>query len=211
MEISIINGSPEPGHSTSGYIIDLIVPRISEGNILEIYNISRGNLQEGQFVKIQNCDVLVLAFPLYVDSIPSHMLRFMAELEERGFASKNTMVYCIINNGFFEGKQNRIATMQVKNWCKRTGLVWGQAIGAGAGEMIPMLKDIPMGHGPNKSIFNVLECFSANIMGKKAGEDIYFSPDWPRWLWKIQASFCVWYPRARANKLTKRDLYAAGK
>lgn len=205
MEIVFINGSPKPGNSTSEYIIGLLVRQVADGNITRVYNISKDNLKEKQFKRIQDCDVLVLAFPLYVDSIPSHMLRFLAKLEDMGGFSKNTMVYCFLNNGFFEGSQNDIAVSQIKNWCNKSGLSWGMA--CGAGEMLPFIKDVPMGHGPNKNIWKAVQCLSANIMEKRTGDNMYFSPCWPKWLWKIQASFYMWYPRARTNKLLKRDLY----
>lgn len=35
------------------------------------------------------------------------------------------MVYCIINNDFFEGWQNHIALEQMKNWCNAMELTWG--------------------------------------------------------------------------------------
>lgn len=150
MRISIINGSPKLRESTSGLMIELLTPLISENEIV-VYRINQGNLTERQFADIKNSDVLIFAFPLYVDSIPAHLLHLLIELEERNFFNPNTMVYCIVNNGFFEGNQNHVAVSQMKNWCRATGLTWGQAVGVGAGEMLPFLKDIPLGHGPNKN------------------------------------------------------------
>ena len=50
---------------------------------------------------------VVFVTPLYVDSVPSHMLPFMREME--AFCRENGLrlkVYVIANNGFIEGKQN---------------------------------------------------------------------------------------------------------
>ena len=46
---------------------------------------------------------------------------------------------CVINNGFFEGKQNHIAMEQMEIWCESAGAKWGQAIGIGTGEMLPFI------------------------------------------------------------------------
>lgn len=206
MEITIINGSPKLGHSTTELLIEYLLPQISDNNKIRIYSISKEDLTENQLSKIQNSDVLILAFPLYIDSIPSLLLKLFTKLEKRSFASKNTIVYCIINNGFFEGKQNYIAAMQIKNWCKRSNITYGQTVGIGAGEMLPFIKDIPMGHGPNKTIGRALCNLSANIISRSTGKNIFVSPAWPRLLWKIQSSASFWYPRAKANGLKRKEL-----
>ncbi len=206
MRISIINGSPKLRESTSGLMIELLTPLISENEIV-VYRINQGNLTERQFADIKNSDVLIFAFPLYVDSIPAHLLHLLIELEERNFFNPNTMVYCIVNNGFFEGNQNHVAVSQMKNWCKATGLTWGQAVGVGAGEMLPFLKDIPLGHGPNKNIGMACRELACNIMAFSSGEDLFISPNWPRFLWRIQASLSVWYPRAKKNGLKRKNLF----
>ncbi len=207
MEITIINGSPKRDKSTSDLLMEYLISQINDNNEIELHNIKNDTFTERQFEKVQNSDVLIFAFPLYVDSVPSHVLKLLIELEKRNFATKNIAVYCVINNGFFEGHQNRIAITQMKNWCRSCGFIWGQAVGIGAGEMLPFLKDIPMGHGPNKNIGSALKCLSKNILSKSAGQDILVSPNWPRLLWKIQSSFSVWYPRAKSNGLTRKELY----
>lgn len=207
MEITIINGSPKRDKSTSDLLMEYLISQINDNNEIELHNIKNDTFTERQFEKVQNSDVFIFAFPLYVDSVPSHVLKLLIELEKRNFATKNIVVYCVINNGFFEGHQNRIAITQMKNWCRSCGFIWGQAVGIGAGEMLPFLKDIPMGHGPNKNIGSALKCLSKNILSKSAGQDILVSPNWPRLLWKIQSSFSVWYPRAKSNGLTRKELY----
>lgn len=137
--------------------------------------ISKIKLSKKQYEDIKNSDALIFAFPLYIDSIPSHLLRLLVDLEEQTFSKKDIMVYCLVNNGFFEGKQNWIAIEQMKNWCKAVGLIWGQAVGIGAGEMMPFIKDIPLGHGPNKNIGGAIDTFSHNILSGNTGTDLLVS------------------------------------
>lgn len=89
MKISIINGSPKGGKSTSELMIGYLTAEMSDYDV-KIYNICKTILSE-----------------------------------EQTFQRKDIMVYSIVNNGFYEGKQNRIVIEQMKHWCKAVGLKWG--------------------------------------------------------------------------------------
>lgn len=205
MKICIINGSPKESKSTSELLIGYLMPFI-KGNEIITYNVCKTDFSKTQFLQIQSSEVLIFAFPLYIDSINSLLLRFLIELQKREFRNKNINVYCIINNGFYEGRQNHVAADIMKNWCKAAGLIYGQTLGVGAGEMLPFLKDIPLGYGPNKNIGIALQKLSQNILSLNQGEDLFIAPNWPRFLWKIQASLCFWYPRAKKNGLKRKEL-----
>ena len=80
---------------------------------------------------------VIFVTPLYVDSIPSHMLPFMREME--AFCRENSLrlkVYVIANNGFIEGKQNEPLMQVMENFCVRSGLDWCGGIGIGGGVML---------------------------------------------------------------------------
>ncbi|MCI8771735.1 MAG: hypothetical protein HFH73_11445 [Lachnospiraceae bacterium] len=207
MKICILNGSPKAGKSTSELLIEYLMTFI-KGNDVVIYNVCKTDLSKVQFSQIQSSEVLIFAFPLYVDSINSHLLRFLIKLENMGFSNKNITVYCMINNGFYEGWQNHVAADIMKNWCKAVGLTYGQTLGIGAGEMLPFFKDVPLGYGPNKNIGIALQELSHNILSLDQGDDLFTSPNWPRLLWKIASSFIFWYPKAKKNGLKRKNLYS---
>lgn len=156
--------------------------------------------------EIVKADMLVFAFPLYVDSIPSHILYLMERISEN-HRNNNLIIYVIMNNGFYEGIQNHIAIQQMKLWCCDNGFVWGQGIGCGAGEMLPFLKKVPLGHGPTKNLGNALEAFAININRRGTGEELYINPNWPRFIWKHQANRMYWIPKAKKNGLKKKDIF----
>ena len=205
MKICIINGSPKAGESTSELLIGYLMSFIKENEVIT-YNVREMFFYNTQFSLIQHSDVLIFVFPLYIDSINSALLCLLIELEKRGFENKNINVYCIINNGFYEGNQNHVAADIMQNCCKAAGLTYGQTLGIGAGEMLPFLKEIPLGHGSNKNIGIALQKLSQNILSLHQGKDLFISPNWPRFLWKIQASLCFWYPRAKKNGLKRKEL-----
>lgn len=205
MKITIIIGSPKIKESNSEIIVNTLIPLLSDNDI-EMINLKRNSLSDLQFDRINNSDILLFAFPLYVDGIPSHLLRTLAELENRQLSNKDIMVYSIVNNGFFEGSQNHIALAQMKNWCSSVHFNWGQGVGIGAGEMQSFIKNVPLGHGPNKRIGNALKCLADNINNRKSGDDMLVSPDFPRFLWKKSGN-TFWYKQAKENNLNRKDLY----
>lgn len=201
MRISIINGSPKLGESTSALLIEYLT-----GFLNGDYTVCKPDNSEPQISEIVRSDAVVFVFPLYVDGIPSHMLQFLGELEKRGF-SESTVIYCVINNGFFEGSQNHVAIEQMKCWCCAADAKWGCAVGSGAGEMQPFIKNVPLGHGPNKNLGNALQKLSERIAELKSSDDILISPNWSRPLWRLQSSLFMWLPRAKRNGLKRRDLF----
>lgn len=124
MKICIMNGSPKTAESTSDLLIEYLTSFL-KGNEVVTYNVCKTDFSQAQFSQIQSSNVLIFAFPLYIDSVNSGLLRFLIELENRGFSNKNSTVYRMINNGFYEGWQNHVAAEIMRNWCKAVGLTYG--------------------------------------------------------------------------------------
>ncbi len=87
--------------------------------------------------QLRDAQAVVFGLPLYVDGVPSHVLRFLEEME--AFCRENGLklrVCCVANNGFIEGKQNEPLMQVFENFCVRTGLAWGGGVGIGGGVML---------------------------------------------------------------------------
>ena len=87
--------------------------------------------------QLRDAQAVVFGVPLYVDGVPSHVLRFLEEMET--FCRENDLklsVYCVANNGFIEGKQNEPLMRVYENFCVRAGLAWGGGVGIGGGVML---------------------------------------------------------------------------
>ena len=205
MKISIINGSPKAIKSNSEILGNYLSSLFKENEIKKYYSISF-RLNDENKNEIYNSDVLIFLFPLYVDGIPSNLLKLLVEFEKEKVIKSGTKIYCIANNGFYEGKQNRLAILQIKNWCEKVKADWGQGIGAGAGELLPYLKKSPLGQGPLKNLGKVLDKFSANIITLKSDEDIYLNPNWLKSLYFFQATIS-WILKGRKNNLRVRELF----
>ncbi|MEK4514010.1 hypothetical protein NSS64_01935 [Paenibacillus sp. FSL H8-0122] len=208
MNIALINGSPKPNGSNSGILLSMLEPLIADGNELHTYTPNKRPLAPGQYSELCGMDVLVLAFPLYYDGIPSHLFQLLVTLEGylKTEREREIYVYALINNGFYEGQQNHIAVEILKNWCARAGVHFGQAIGQGAGEMLGSMDKVPLGRGPLKNLGRAMHSLAESIQSRSAGESLLFSPNFPRFAWKFYSTRSFWHRTARENGLKPKDL-----
>lgn len=131
----------------------------------------------------------------------------MIKLEEylKKEKNENIYVYALMNNGFYEGHQNKIAVNIMENWCDRSGIKFGMAICSGAGEMVGSIENVPMGNGPLKDFGKALESFIECINKKSVGKSVFFSPNFPRFAWKYMAH-SFWKESAKKNNLKRKDI-----
>lgn len=205
MKIIIINGSPKTVKSNSEILGNYLFPLLKENNIKKYYSIYF-QLNDKTKNEIYNSDVLIFIFPLYVDGIPSNLLKLLIKFEKENVVRPETKIYCIVNNGFYEGKQNFLALLHMKNWCKKVNAKWGQGIGIGSGELLPYLKKFKLGQGPLKNLEKILNRFSRNILTLNSDKNIYINPNWPKSLYFIQGSIS-WILKARKNNLKIQELF----
>ena len=207
MKISMINGSQKAGESNSGIILDKLYDLTKEKNEVKIHNSGTKIFPDKVFNEIVSGDVIILGFSLFVDAIPSHTLKMLIELENtiKREHANDLVMYTIINNGFYEGKQNHVAFEIIKHWCEHSGVRFGGGIGQGAGEMIGQTKQFPINKGPLNNLGRALQTMAENMETKKTFEIIYLSPYFPRFFWRFTAHR-YWYSLARENGLKKRDI-----
>ena len=135
MKTVFVNGSPKKRFCASAYF--LFLQRLFVGGKKVTLKLRTPADHEPILEELDDAQAVVFALPLYVDGIPSHVLRFLERMEaycrEKGL---HLAVYCIANNGFIEGKQNEPLMQQFENFCARAGLVWGGGVGIGGGVML---------------------------------------------------------------------------
>ena len=205
MKITIINGSPKTVKSNSEILENYLFPLLKENNIKKYYSIYF-QLNDKTKNEIYNSDILIFIFPLYVDGIPSNLLKLLVKFEKENVVRPETKIYGIVNNGFYEGKQNFLALLHMKNWCKKVNAKWGQGIGIGSGELLPYLKKFKLGQGPLKNLEKILNRLSRNILTLNSDKNIYINPNWTKSLYFIQGSIS-WILKARKNNLKIRELF----
>jgi len=142
MNILIINGSPKKKDGASAFFAKILrlmlfpnkVTSISPGISKDYHEI---------FYNLKIADAVVITVPLYVDSIPAHLIRFLKETEQ--YCENNICkfkLYVISNAGFVGGHHNQAHLEQYQCWCERAGIAWGGGLGIGGGVMLHVLYKI---------------------------------------------------------------------
>ncbi|MBR5232234.1 MAG: hypothetical protein IKW00_08350 [Clostridia bacterium] len=135
MKTIFVNCSPKKKMSVSGYLNTLAALGIKGEKVKEQVR-NKGD-HERVLSQIKEAEAVVFSMPLFVDSVPSHIMNFLADMEafclEKGLAPK---VYVIANNGFIEGRQNKALMQVMQNFCKRSHLPFGGGIAVGGGVML---------------------------------------------------------------------------
>ena len=144
MKTVFLNTSPKKRWSNSSYLLTTS-QLFASGEKVRI-NFTGPKDYKELFSHLKTADSLVIAIPLYVDAIPSHVLILLQAIET--FAKENHLnfkVYALCNCGFYEGQQCELELEIVECWCKRAGLTFAGGTGIGAGEMIGALRlNIPI-------------------------------------------------------------------
>jgi multimeric flavodoxin WrbA len=207
MKIALINGSPKISGSASGSILQDLRSFLEDtADTIYDYHFKKPIVSAEEVAALSECDILIFAFPLYVDGIPSHLLRCLVQLEQSlAKANKEITVYVVANCGFYEGHQNRLAISMMENWCTKAGLKWGQGIGIGAGGMLSGNRSIPLGYGPKKNLGKALTRLAENVCQCASDENVFITANFPKIAYKLGAEI-NWWLTAKANGLKRRDL-----
>lgn len=205
MKIAFINGSPKKTGSASAMLIEEMTACLEDMETVQ-YHAYNGAFAIPEALKEQ--DAMVFVFPLYVDGVPSHLVRLLERLETT-LHGKSISVYAVVNCGFFEGEQNRWALEIIHNWCVKAGLSWGRGLGIGGGGMLSMLKDAPPDKGPKKTISRgidqLVHSIRENTHGQESAADLLVSPNFPRRLYMLAAQM-GWRRQIKKNGLKAKDL-----
>ncbi|MCM1037876.1 MAG: hypothetical protein NC314_09200 [Roseburia sp.] len=135
MKTVLINCSPKKRFCASAYFLGLQRLCVKGEKVTE--KLRNPSDHQRILEELPDADAVVFCLPLYVDSVPSHVLSFLKEMEL--FCRKNNIhlhVYSISNNGFIEGKQSEPLLRVFQNFCAKSNLEWGGGIGIGGGVML---------------------------------------------------------------------------
>jgi hypothetical protein len=141
-KIVLLNGSPKGRGGTSGSIGDYILSKISQkGFTKETFHVGKSIRKEEKWntllESLKTADTIILTFPLYWDSLPSHLIKGLemlyAQKEELG-NEKN--FYTIVNNGFPEPWHNEIAIEICRCFATKMNYKWQGALNLGGGAAV---------------------------------------------------------------------------
>ncbi|MFX1411532.1 MAG: NAD(P)H-dependent oxidoreductase [Promethearchaeota archaeon] len=137
----LLIGSPRGENSTSASLGDYLISKLEElglkterGFIHRLVN--REEKIQSLFEMIDKADLIILTFPLYVDSLPAPVIKAMELIKEERDqleSKKSKNFIAISNNGFPEGFQNSTAHQICRIFAEDCGFIWkgGLALGQG--------------------------------------------------------------------------------
>jgi multimeric flavodoxin WrbA len=142
--VLLLVGSPKGSGSTSealgSYLLELLEGQGVETEVARIVPSLRSDESRNRLLhELAGADLLILASPLYADSLPSGVTRLFefigTEGKERSGFSR-TGFAAIINCGFPEARQCDTAIAICRCFAKEAGMEWMGGLALGGGESI---------------------------------------------------------------------------
>lgn len=154
----------------------------------------------------EDCD-LVLCMPLYVDGLPSQLIRMMEMMQEK-YKGKTKKVYILANMGLYENRQLASLFEAVRQWCRKMDFDYCGGLGVSAGELVGGFMDIlGLERWPLAKVADGMNRLSRAVNSESAASDIFCGPHhFPRFIY-IAIANSGWKRMAKKNGIREKDLY----
>ena len=201
----LLNCSLRADASNSKKLLDALSTKIS-GNTESVNLSSFINNPAALVPKLKAAEKIVIGTPLYVDGIPSALLRIMTLMEQNP-GSENKIIYAVTNMGFYESNQQKHLVAMIKRWCIKCGYEYGGAVAVGAGEMVGMMVNTPSAEkSPARNAALALNKLGEAVSSSSRIANIYANAAmFPRFLYMLAAN-SGWPRSGKINGLRKKDL-----
>jgi hypothetical protein len=216
MNVLILTGSPKGRVSASFSLASKLAEGLRENDVsVSLESVHAGlRTEEGTrrlLDAVDGTDLVVLAFPLYVDSLPAPLTRLLELVAERrsGVASPGTpRLAAIVQCGFPEAHQCDTAVGICRLFAERTGMRWAGALAMGMGGSIG--GDIRRLPGGGKNILDALKMAAESLAKGDAivaeATTLFARPLMPRWLYTMVGNL-GWRKQLRKNKARRPLTY----
>ncbi len=217
--------------SSSGVLGEELLGRLAvAGWQTESLTLKPGTFREAGEAKllaaVDRADLILLAFPLYIDALAYLVTKALEVIAEHrraaGDGARPQGLFALANNGFPEAHQNNLALSILRRFAARSGMAWlgGMALGAGEG----MIGGHPLEAKSADGIplFRVSQALDAAGAALARGEALPAEavqgmarvpiPYMPRLIWHrmfLRGAASHWQKRAVSNGISKADMLAA--
>ncbi len=192
---ALLVGSPRTKKSTSaslgGYLMEQLNARGVETETIQVYT-SFNSAEQTRLTleKLDQVDLIVLAFPLYVDNLPAPVIAALEKIAaHRASVNMAQSFAAIANCGFPEAKHNDTALAICEQFAKETGMTWLDSLSLGGGE--GLVHGVPLNEMDGRALplKKSLELAATSLaLGKPISQqarDIFAKPFIPNWLYKL--------------------------
>ena len=216
MNALILTGSPKGRKSASFALASKLAEGLLENNVFVSHEPVHAGLRTEEGTRrlldaVDGTDLVVLAFPLYVDSLPAPLTRLLELVAERRtrVASPGTpRLAAIVQCGFPEAHQCDTAVGICRLFAERTGMRWAGALAMGMGGSIG--GDIGRLPGGGKHILDALKMAAESLAKGGAipveATTLFAKPLMPRWMYTMVGNL-GWRMQLRKNKARRPLTY----
>ncbi len=196
---ALLVGSPRTKKSTSaslgGYLMEQLNARGVGTEIIQVYtSFNSAERTRLTLEKLDQADLIVLAFPLYVDSLPAPVIAALEKIVAHRASVKVAQSFAAIANcGFPEARHNDTALAICERFANETGMAWLGSLALGGGE--GFVHGVPLNEmdGRAMPLKKSLELAAASLaLGfsiPQEARDILARPIIPNWLYKMFGGF----------------------
>jgi len=191
----LIVGSPGKEQSLSNSLGQYLLTSLAEKGVQsdKICVYANDFCSEDLLLKIQQASIIILAFPLYVDSLPYGLTETLEYLgENRDKIAKEKVLMAIVNCGFPEAEHNKTALAICHSFARAFGFSWAGGLSLGMGGALGR-KPLNQLGGLVKKIKKALtltaEALASDKPLPKEAIDLMARPLMPKWLYILGASF----------------------
>ncbi len=143
-KVLLLVGSPKTSSSASFSLGNFLLLKLEQnGLIIErefVYRLIRKDVgQQKLLMKVDDADLIILSFPLYVDCLPAGVIKALELIRDHRKAmqnSKSQAFAVIINCGFPETQHNFVAARISEIFARDVGFDWKGALTLGMGGVI---------------------------------------------------------------------------
>jgi multimeric flavodoxin WrbA len=195
----LLVGSPRTRKSTSAalgnYLFKQLTRRGVQTEALQVYTaFSSPERRAGALEKLEAADLVVLAFPLYVDSLPAPVVAALESIAaERLGQSAGQRLAAIANCGFPEASHNETALAICAEFARQSGFAWAGGLALGGGEGVVHGTPLEQLDGRaipiKKSLEIAADALAAGESIPAAASELLARPAVPNWLYLLLGAY----------------------
>jgi hypothetical protein len=194
----VIGGSPRGSRSSSASLGRYLLAqlkfhgvRVETTEIVESKRTERG--MEELLAAADRADLVVLSFPLYVDSLPAPVIRTLEGLSARrglATATRGTQRFtAIVQCGFPEVRHNYTALAICRQFAREAGYVWAGGLALGGGHGLVQSNPLEALGGKAAHVRKALDLTAEALAGGRPVPDgavaLFARPFVPAWLYRM--------------------------
>lgn len=210
----LLAGSPKGIRSSSAflgaYLMEQLARRGVETRTIFLVPAQRSPAKLAALLAATDkADLVVLSFPLYVDSLPAPVIRCLERVAAHhaahaGRSGQTFMAVC--NSGFPESRQNDTALAICRCFADAVGWRWAGGLPLGGGHGLVQSQPLATRRGPARFVLPALDLTAQALRsGSPIPEEavrLFAKPFVPAWLYRIMGHI-GWHVEARRARTTR--------